>query len=605
MKAKKVLGLLLSVAMIAGLMTGCGNGDNGDSSNGGGNSQGSQQTNNGGDSNGGDSNGGESNGGESNGGETANNTPFYLTLDPQVSGDIDIMTWSGDNLYHEDLGHWDPDVETELTASNVAMIYAMAKKFNEMYPNVRINLYAKSGDQNGNGITWDEEMQNFKAEHGKYPDIYCSTTLPQDVENGMVADMSVYADDPMYQSFNKSVMDMMNYYGVQAGLPQYMIPWGVYINRELAELHNIDAPDPDWTFDEYTDFVTQGDNTTFWGTVYGSAATQFVASGTNTVNAAIMADEEVDIASDEVMALLDYVAKWSSSEFWSTWNSLKDAAGGDEDAAKAAHPDFNAIAEDGGWWSYKLFCKNYVLTNNGDPWFFNSAALGQNEDGTWPNNAIESNDWDIYPRPSTDYRGNNVGIVIDPMALHNYAMDDGDPALSDEEKARMDLAYAFGSYWCGSTEAMQARADQMYNDNGTLKTSLNDSFPLVTGAEFDKQMEIWYNGGGHERFADADLMPGFQYVLQLWEEGAIYDYSDKCYPNKITVDGTSTSCMLEWGNLTNQDYVGVREYDPSWLDTVKANLPEWNIKTRERFAQARENLKNGLKTYYGLTDSDF
>lgn len=36
MKAKKVLGLLLSVAMAAGLMTGCGNDNGGDSSNGGG-----------------------------------------------------------------------------------------------------------------------------------------------------------------------------------------------------------------------------------------------------------------------------------------------------------------------------------------------------------------------------------------------------------------------------------------------------------------------------------------------------------------------------------------------------------------------------------------
>lgn len=36
MKAKKVLGLLLSVAMVAGLMTGCGNDDSGNSSNGGG-----------------------------------------------------------------------------------------------------------------------------------------------------------------------------------------------------------------------------------------------------------------------------------------------------------------------------------------------------------------------------------------------------------------------------------------------------------------------------------------------------------------------------------------------------------------------------------------
>lgn len=35
MKAKKVLGLLLSVAMVTGLMTGCGNDDSGNSSNGG------------------------------------------------------------------------------------------------------------------------------------------------------------------------------------------------------------------------------------------------------------------------------------------------------------------------------------------------------------------------------------------------------------------------------------------------------------------------------------------------------------------------------------------------------------------------------------------
>ena len=34
-----------------------------------------------------------------------------------------------------------------------------------------------------------------------------------------------------------------------------------------------------------------------------------------------------------------------------------------------------------------------------------------------------------------------------------------------------------------------------YNDNGTMKYAINDSFPLVTGEEFDKQMEIWYNGG--------------------------------------------------------------------------------------------------------------
>lgn len=232
------------------------------------------------------------------------------------------------------------------------------------------------------------------------------------------------------------------------------------------------------------------------------------------------------------------------------------------------------------------------------------AAYSQNEDGTWPENAVESNDWDFYPRPSTDYRGNHIGITLDPIALHNFAMDDGDPALSDAEKEKMDLAYAFISYWCGSTEAMQARADQMFNENGNIRTSLNDSFPLVTGEEFDKQMEIWYSAG-HSRYGDKDLMPGFQYVLKLWEEGAIYDFAEKCIPCKIMVDGTLTSCLYEWEKATNFDVIGVTENDPAWLDTIKANLPEWNTKTRERLAEAAENLKTGLKTYYGLTDADF
>ncbi|MCM1027046.1 MAG: hypothetical protein NC432_11460 [Roseburia sp.] len=582
MKAKKVLGLLLTVAMAVGTLAGCGDNAGTPSSTGGGTEQQSSEQSSGGT--------GSTDSDAANAGEEVNTTPFYMTLDPNVSGEIDIMTWSGDSTYHADLGHWDADVQTDLTSGNVAMVYAMAKKFNEMYPNVKINLYAKADDGNSNDTLWSQELENFKAEHGKYPDIYCSMMLPQDVADGMVADLSVYADDPMYQSFNSSIMDMMNYYGVQAGLPQYMIPWGVYVNRELAELNNIDTPDPDWTIDEYTDFVTSADNTTFWGLVYGAAATQFIGTGTTTVNQALRNGEEVNIASDEVMSLLDYIPKWSSSEIWAKNN---------EGAIDSA------IMDDGWWWSYRFFCRNYCLTNAGDPWFFNSAALGQNEDGTWPNNAIESGDWDIYPRPSTDYQGCNVGIVIDPMALHNFAMDDGDPALSDAEKANMDLAYAFGSYWCGSTEAMQARADQMYNDNGTLKTSLNDSFPLVTGEEFDKQMDIWYNGGGHERFGDEDLMPGFQYVLQLWQEGAIYDYSDKCAPCKVMIDGSETSCLYEWENLTNSSVSGVGENDPSWLDTIKANLPDWNTKTQERLAQAAENLKTGLKNYYGLTDADF
>ena len=44
--------------------------------------------------------------------------------------------------------------------------------------------------------------------------------------------------------------------------------------------------------------------------------------------------------------------------------------------------------------------------------------------------AIQSDDWDIYPRPSTDYVDNTVGVVLDPLAIHNYALDDQNPETS-------------------------------------------------------------------------------------------------------------------------------------------------------------------------------
>lgn len=583
MKAKKVLGLLLSVAMIAGVMTGCGNSGNGDSSNGGGNSQGNQQTNNGG-----NSNGGNSNGGDSNGGETVNTTPFYLTLDSGVSGSIDVMCWSGDSVYHEDIGHQNLAPE-DLTSQNYAMLYAMAKKFNEIYPNLKINLYAKADDPDGNDTTWDQELQNFKAEHGKYPDIYASTMLSDDTAKGMVADLSVYSDDPLYQSFNASLMEKMNYYGFQAGLPQFMQPWGVYVNKELAEDNNIDVPNYDWDIDEYTDFVTSADNTNFWGLIYGSA-TQFIQTGTDTVIKAMNDGTDVNMASDQVMSLLGYIPQWSAYEIWT-----KNGEGAVD----------SAIMDDGWWWGYRFFCRNYCLAYDGDPWMMNTAAMGQNADGTWPVNAVESNDWDIYPRPATEYQGNTVGICIDPMAVHNYAMDDSDPAWSDAEKAQMDLAYAFASYWCGATEAMQARADQMWSNDGVLQSCLNDSFPLVTGSAFDEQMKIWYSTETHARYGDASKMPGFQYVVQLWEDGKIWDVSDKCYPWYVYEDGTRKECIYEWQNLTNADVVGVSVTDASWLDTVKANLPEWNTKMNARLEEAQNTLKEGLKTYYGFTDADF
>lgn len=535
--------------------------------------------------------------GGSEGETTETKKALWQSLDPNTSGEISIMVWSGDSIYYEDIGKMNWTGE-DVTTQNVASVYAMAKEFNKRYPNVKINLWAKADDPNGNDTTWNQEMENFKAQYGKYPDIYASTDLVGDTTRGMVADLSVFSDDVLYQSFNESVMKTMAYYGFQAGLPQFIQPWGVYVNKALAEANNIEVPDADWTIEEYTEFVTSTDGSDgFWGAM--DTPLSFIATGATTINAQMAnytgAGDRVNLNSDEVKDLLSYIPKWAKSAIW-VQNGLGNVP--------------SEIMDDGWWWGYRFFCRNYVLTYDGDPWMLGSAGLDKNADGTYPVNAVESSDWDIYPRPSTTYQGNTIGICVDPMAIHNYAMDDGNPAWSEEEKAKLELAYAFGSFWCGSTEAMQARAGMQYketNDDGTfnLRSCLNDSFPLVTGDAFHDQMQIWYSTNTHKRFADAELMPGFQYILQLWEEGQFWDVSDKCYPYYVMEDGVQKTCLYEWLNATAVEVAGAGSADANWMDNVKARLGDWNAAINARFVIAETSLKEGLKKYYGLTDADF
>ncbi len=511
----------------------------------------------------------------------------YEALSTGIAGEIDVMLWSGSGNYMKDLGHQDLTA-ADFTGQNEAAMYALAKEFNKTYPNVKINVFAKVGGPHDNETPWAQELENFKASYGKYPDVYASTDLSGDVARGMVADLSVFKDDPMYQSFNESIMKMMNYYGFQAGLPQYMIPWGVYVNKEMAEQNNIDVPPIDWNIDEYTAFAMSGDNKNFWGAM--DIPMSFINVGTKDINYSLAnysgEGDHINLTTDAVAELLEYIPKWSKSAIWTQY----DIGGVSEE-----------IMTSNGKWGFNFFIHNLCLTYDGDPWMMGDAA--NPTEGHW--GTAQSKDWDIYPRPSTPYQENTIGIVIDPMAVHNYAMDDGNPEWTDAEKDNLKMAYTFASFWAGSKESVQARANQMFTDNGVEKTCLNDSLPLVTGKAFDEQMEIWYSTLTHQRFADEVKMPGFQKVLELWKKGQFWDVSDKTYPYFVMEDGTRREADYEWRFIYNKDIAGALRTDANWLDQVKAKLPDWNTTINQRYITAEQQLRDGLKEFYGFTENDF
>ncbi len=200
MNFRKSVAFMMAMGMLSASMVGCSSGDSGSSSS------------------------GSSSSGESASSSTSTDastetstdvsveTPAvaegFQLIDADTVGEIDIMLWSGDGVYHQDIGKqdWAPE---DITAGNVAAVYAMAKDFKEEYPNIKINLYAKIGGPDENDVMWAQELENFRAERGKYPDIYASTDLSGDVTRGLVADLSIYADDPLYQSFNPAIMQMI------------------------------------------------------------------------------------------------------------------------------------------------------------------------------------------------------------------------------------------------------------------------------------------------------------------------------------------------------------------------------------------------------------
>jgi len=520
----------------------------------------------------------------------------YDPLDTNITGDVSVMLWSGDGQYQEDLGHKNL-TRDDLTGQNNATIYAVAKAFNQIYPNVTINVYAKSSGPDGGGVSWDQERENFKETYGKYPDVWASTDLVGDVTKGVAADLSVFSNDPMYQSFNPGVMGMMNYYGVQAGLPQFLQPWGVYVNKSLAEQYNLDVPDPDWTIQEYTNFISQADMTNFYGDM--DVNMSFIFTGTTTLAQQLYnhdgTGDFLNMNSNEVRSLLSFVPVWAQYAVWPQ-----------NDLGRIP----SNVMNDNWWWGFKFFMENKILTLAGDPWMMGDGA-NPNPDH-W--GRIKATDWDIYPRPSTSYQPNTVGVVLDPLAVFNYCALDENPACNEAEMTKLKVAYTFAAFWVGDTRAWQARADQEFTDGapGNYKSSMNDSFPLVTGKAFADQMEIWYSVPIHERFADPVVMPGFHKVLEIWEAGGVYDISDKAYPYFFDDAGTKRSNVYEWNNIWNPavltgnpDATSPRRTDANWLDTVLSKLAGWNTTMNQRFAGSVNGLKEGLKEFYGYTDADF
>lgn len=516
-------------------------------------------------------------------------------IDKNESGEITVMVWAGDDQYHEDIGHaeWAPN---EISGHNTAMIYGIAKEFNKTYPNIKINLFGKANDPEN----WREQLDNFKSSYGRYPDVFLSKNVYDDMQTGMIADLSRYKDDAAYKMLNESLLSMCNFYGFQGALPQYAIPWGVYVNRELANSYKIPSPEVDWTWDDYTDFVSNKEDYVFYGSLDASMTMLKGAYIETQLQNFEGGDTYVNFATDDFKAALPNLVDQASSSF-------KNATGDWTD------PGILEYTARLGNYEYYYFSRGGLLTLDQHPWMF---VYGNTEGGA---SEVASEDWDYYPRPALlNTSGdvivdNHVGVVLDPISIYNYCADDGVNTCSEAELKKMDIAYAFTAFWLTSTDAWRAASQQQYSDtldeNGNYVYSYGtpSSFPLVkAGKAFDEQMDIWYSTPGHMEFSDTEAFPGFAEVTRLWAEGKIYGVSDKAFPREYMNEGGETVQILhEIDNFGVESVVGVTIDSPNWYSTYTAFLEDYNDTINTRYDQAFGTIRESLITYYGFEENDF
>jgi len=194
---------------------------------------------------------------------------------------------------------------------------------------------------------------------------------------------------------------------------------------------------------------------------------------------------------------------------------------------------------------------------------------------------------------------------MDIIAMRNFAMDDGDPALSEEEYQQMRLAWEFLVFAITDSRSLEARVNHefVFNVDGDTRSSKDHSLPLVTGELFDEQMEIIFQTPGFAILADAEEFPGFHLCIELFRDGYIFGTQFRDIPGTHEFEGSLRSIIWEWNNMMNGNALGIYATEPGWLDALYAHLPEWNETFNQRFEDRLAQLSEDIERFYPVPTS--
>ena len=129
------------------------------------------------------------------------------------------------------------------------------KAYTDLHPNVTIQFVDMSGEGG-----WEALLTAYAAK-GELPDVFMANNVPLYVQNGWVADLSEFVkNDPDWADVPQVLKDGFTYSGKVLGLPAAQFVMGYFVNKNLYEAANLDAPEYGFTVDDWNKAVTSLNN---------------------------------------------------------------------------------------------------------------------------------------------------------------------------------------------------------------------------------------------------------------------------------------------------------------------------------------------------------
>lgn len=394
--------------------------------------------------------------------------------------------------------------------------------YQEAHPDVTIELVDMSGDGG-----WEEKLTNLAA-RGQLPDVFMANNTPFYVQNDWIADLTDLVEgDEDWANVPQVLKDAVTYDGRVLGLPSAQFVMGYFVNQDLFEAANLDAP------------------------AYGVSVDDFFSAATSLTNV-----QQGVLGLHEVYPILGwYPSSQDSNLRWFSFDG--EHMNYNSDAFKAAVT--TAIEMRPHTWQGLSDAQKATFASQG-PWeLFVNQEAGAVWEGGWAIPSYVENatfNWDFVGIP-----GGNQAMVTDILVVSSTASD-------------LDAAYDFARWMSFSSEGYAAEVEL-----ATASDTVPTRMPVaVTSDSIDLYMSFVGDRPGLRQALEnldnslveslAKIVPG--YISARWEGKPGIDIGENLDVNLGFIFDNAPMGTFQYSDYAPQ----LETFANNLLDEARAQMAE-------------------------------